>query len=97
MKGLRFKFLSGLVEIDLLLSEFKDNGEIKNDGIAHSLSAKIAAAQHHLNSGHTEQAAKHLRDLQKTLKTYAANGSISNRTAGILDQNIEYMLENGMK
>jgi DNA/RNA endonuclease YhcR with UshA esterase domain len=80
-----------------MISQFAAAGEIKNQGIANSLSAKLDNAQKQFEKGHADQATKHLQQLQDTLNTFAKNGNITKHVQDVLNQNIQYLLTNGLK
>lgn len=66
--------------------------DIKNKGIATAILAKLDTVQRFYADGNTEEARKHLTDLQETLHTYAKSGSISKEANELLQSNIEYLL-----
>ncbi|MCX7571190.1 endonuclease [Tumebacillus sp. DT12] len=93
---------SFLIEADFrstnaLVDGFLASGDVKNQGIANSLHAKLDAAHSAFAKGHTDQAAKHLTQLQQTLATYQKAGNVSAAAAKALNDSVQYMLTNTVK
>ncbi|ARU59917.1 hypothetical protein CBW65_01730 [Tumebacillus avium] len=94
-----FLFLveTNFATIDNVVNQLSERGELKNGGIKQSLIAKLDTAQRAAKAGDTDQANKHLQQLQQTLSTYVNAGNITASGAEILRSNIEYMLHHDLK
>ncbi|WP_243652983.1 Ig-like domain-containing protein [Tumebacillus sp. BK434] len=94
-----FLFLveTNFASIDKLVNQLAENGEVKNSGIKQSLLAKLDTAERAAKAGNSDQAIKHLQQLQQTLNTYVKAGNISASGAETLNSNIEYLLSHDLK
>ncbi|MGB8956764.1 MAG: hypothetical protein WCC10_15420, partial [Tumebacillaceae bacterium] len=81
----------------VLLNNFAASGEVKNNGIATSIEAKLNTAQGQFEKGNAAQAEKHLKDLLTSLKDDAAKDKISATAGDVLTSNINYLLAHGLK
>jgi DNA/RNA endonuclease YhcR with UshA esterase domain len=88
---------TSFASINKLMTTFVDAGEVKNNGIATSIFAKLSVAKTQFDNAQVAQAEQHLKQLQTVLGDYANTGKISKHALDVLNANIEYLLGHGLK
>jgi DNA/RNA endonuclease YhcR with UshA esterase domain len=83
--------------IHALIEQLGTTGQFKNKGAQDSLEAKLSSAEKQFEKGRTDQAIKHLNDLQETVAKDAAHDKMTALAQEQLTQHISYLLKNGLK
>ncbi|MFD2169635.1 OmpL47-type beta-barrel domain-containing protein [Tumebacillus lipolyticus] len=83
--------------IENLLNQLYDRGELKNHGTKQSIQAKLDTAEQHASKGKIDKAIDHLQKLQAELVKDVKQGKISASGAELLNKNIDYLIQHGLK
>lgn len=96
-KQYRFQVLTSIVTIKTLVDELTKQQEIKNQGIAKSIQAKLDTALRALDGGKPSQAQEHVKQLSELITQYVQVGNMTSHAGEVLQTNLAYLLANGIK
>lgn len=91
-KNLRFRVITSVNSMKQLVERFADSGDVRGPLIP-QLSNALNQAQHHLDKGRRDQAAKHMQNFAKHLNKEVMGRHVSDQAKAVLNTDADFLIQ----